>query len=220
MAREFKINFVSDFVCPWCVIGYYRLKKALEITELTDSASIEFHPFQLNPTMSPEGENLREHLMRKIGISQGESENARTMIRNLGEAVGFPFQFYEGSRIYNTFAAHQLSEWSKHDGKQLEVQEALYHAHFHQGRNISDLEELAAIASSSGLDRDEVLYVLKEGALSDKVKTEEKFWRSQGLRGVPTILIDQEFLITGAPEMDVFIQQLKKTRLGAAATGE
>lgn len=113
MLKTIRIDIVSDIVCPWCVIGYKRLCKALDLVQPDISADIYWHPFELNPTMPIQGQNLREHLAEKYGTTPKASEMARATLTQLGKDVGFDFHFTDSMRIYNTRQAHQLLLWHK-----------------------------------------------------------------------------------------------------------
>ena len=52
-----QIDIVSDVVCPWCIVGFLQLDQAL--TREGVQARLRWHPFELNPAMGPEGQNLR-----------------------------------------------------------------------------------------------------------------------------------------------------------------
>ena len=94
-----RIDIVSDVVCPWCVIGFKQLEKALELTAI--AAEIDWHPFELNPHMAEEGENLREHLAAKYGTTREESIRARARLTELGDELGFTFNYSDDMRMYN-----------------------------------------------------------------------------------------------------------------------
>jgi len=112
MTKPLKIDFVSDVSCPWCVVGLGGLEAALErVGDLVD-AEIHFQPFELNPNMPPEGENIVEHVGRKYGATREQSDANRQAIRDRAAAVGFTMATDENSRIYNTFDAHRLLHWS------------------------------------------------------------------------------------------------------------
>ena len=98
MTQHLKIDFVSDIACPWCVIGLRGLQDALaRVSELVQ-ADVIFQPFELNPNMPPEGQNVAEHVAEKFGSSLKESEAARTMIQARAAEVGFDFKISETSR--------------------------------------------------------------------------------------------------------------------------
>ena len=69
MESVIKIDVVSDVVCPWCIIGYKRLEQAIQELGLEDKIELEWQPFELNPNMPAEGENLRQHLAKKYGTT-------------------------------------------------------------------------------------------------------------------------------------------------------
>ncbi|MCV0428549.1 MAG: DsbA family protein, partial [Roseibium sp.] len=98
-----QIDIVSDVVCPWCIVGFRQLEQAIERTGV--SAAIKWHPFELNPDMPAEGENLREHIMRKYGSTAEQSEAARDRLTELGNGLGIDFRFSEDMRMVNTFKA-------------------------------------------------------------------------------------------------------------------
>ena len=101
-----RVDIVSDVVCPWCLIGYKQLEGALQ--ELGISADLHWQPFELNPDMAAEGENLRDHIKRKYGISDTESDANRNRLIEIGNGLGVKFEYTEDSRMVNTFKAHQL----------------------------------------------------------------------------------------------------------------
>src|SRR5690606_27517125 len=122
MAEKLRIDFISDVVCPWCVIGLRALAIALDRV----GADVEFHlqPFELNPDMAPEGENVTEHVARKYGSSAERSQGVRQAIKDHGAALGFTFNTSPESRIWNTFDAHRLLHWADLEGKGLPLKEA------------------------------------------------------------------------------------------------
>src|SRR5262245_35245452 len=125
-----KIDFVTDVVCPWCVIGLKSLEQALERIEGESAAEIHFQPFELNPRMPPEGKELTEHITEKYGSTPEEFERNREGIRARGEALGFTFNLDKRSRIYNTFDAHRLMHWASLEGRPHALQRALFAAYF------------------------------------------------------------------------------------------
>ena len=124
-----RIDFVSDVVCPWCVIGLRNLKEALRRTAGAVDVDLRLQPFELNPDMPAGGENLAERLERKFGRrSPAEMEAAQTQMRERAAAVGFDMAPRPDARIYNTFDAHRLIHWAGLHGRQLELKEALFAA--------------------------------------------------------------------------------------------
>ena len=194
MTTPLRIDIVSDVMCPWCIIGYRQLTRALEATGVAHE--IHWHPFELNPEMPPQGQNTREHIIEKYGSTPEQSEQSRAHMTALGEQLGIDFHFTEDSRMHNTFNAHQLLRWANTRGRQHDLKLALFTAHFTDGRDLSDQAVLADIAGEIGLERAAALAVLDDQSLAPTVREEENFWIQQGIRGVPAMVFDRQHLVT------------------------
>lgn len=203
-----RIDIVSDVVCPWCVIGYHQLRHALAQTAI--AADIHWHPFELNPHIGDEGENLREHLAKKYGTSPEGSSMARDRLTAMGKELGFTFNYADDMRTYNTFRAHQLVKWASEQGRQHELNMALFEAFFTHRRNVGDVTVLADTAAAIGLDRDEALAALRDERHAAEVRREQQFWKSQGIDGVPAIIFEQKHLVTGAQGVATFASLLRQ----------
>lgn len=197
-----RIDIVSDIVCPWCMVGYRQLAEALKQTHTAHE--IHWHPFELNPDMPEEGQNLREHIMEKYGSSQQESDASRIRITEAGAEVGFEFNFTDDTRMHNTFKAHQLLHWAADYGLKHELKQALFAAHFTDNRNISDEEVLADIAEDVGLDREQALAVLADQRYAEVVRTAEQQMQQQGIQSVPAVIFNQRHLVSGAQGVENF----------------
>jgi predicted DsbA family dithiol-disulfide isomerase len=130
-----KIDFVSDVSCPWCAIGLKSLETALDRVSGQVQAELHFQPFELNPQMAPEGQDIVEHLSQKYGISATQIAQNQANIRARGAAVGFEFSQEGRHRIYNTFDAHRLLHWAEEQGRQRELKHALLGAYFTDGQD-------------------------------------------------------------------------------------
>lgn len=203
-----RIDIVSDVVCPWCIIGFKQLEKALIATELT--ADITWHPFELNPQMASQGENLREHTTAKYGTTIEGSAEARTRITAIGEELGFEFNYAEDMRMYNTFLAHQLLHWAGTKGLQHELKMELFSAFFTRRLHIGEPNVLATSAGNIGLDSKEALAILEDGRFAKDIRLEQKYWTDQGITGVPAIIINQRHLVTGAQGVENYMSILEK----------
>lgn len=152
-ANKLQIDIVSDVMCPWCVIGYRQLATALEATGTPHE--IRWHPFELNPDMPREGQNMREHLAEKYGSTREQSEASRATLTQAGADLGFEFRYAEDMRMHNTFNVHQLLHWADQQGRRHDLKMAFFAAHFTDGRDLSDDAVLADVAAEIGLDRSE-----------------------------------------------------------------
>jgi predicted DsbA family dithiol-disulfide isomerase len=195
-----KIDFVSDVSCPWCVIGLKALEAALERLGDEVQAEIHFQPFELNPQMPPEGQDIAEHLAQKYGATAEQSERTREAIRARGEALGF----------YNTFAAHRLLHWAGNEGRQAALKHALFRAYFTDGANPGAHDVLLRAAAEVGLDTARARQVLASGAYAIEVRERERFYQAQGIHAVPAVIVDDRHLIQGGQPVEVFEQALRQ----------
>lgn len=216
MPRPLTIDFVSDVVCPWCVIGLRSLETALARAADVVTAEIRFHPFELNPAMPPEGENIVEHIGRKYGATQEQSAATRAMIRERAAEFGFTMAMTDDSRIYNTFDAHRLLHWAGLNGGQHALKMALFTAYFTEGRNPGDRAVLLAAAEQAGLDAAAAARVLEDGRYGQEVRAEETLWQSRGINAVPAIVLEGRYLISGGQPPEAFEQALRQIAADAA----
>ena len=209
MTKPMRIDFVSDISCPWCVIGLKGLEEALRRVGDLVEAEIHLQPFELNPDMPPEGQNVREHVEQKYGPARGDSSAVRDTIRTRAADVGFVIATSEDSRIYNTFDAHRLLHWAETQGKALPLKTALFEAYFTMGWNPSDPKILIAAAESVGLDIDEARDVLDSGRYAEDVCAAEQLWQSRGIHSVPAIIFNERFLVSGGQSPEAFVQAVR-----------
>lgn len=210
VTKQLRIDFVSDVSCPWCAIGLKSLETALERTQGEVSAELHFQPFELNPGMGPQGQDIGEHIAEKYGATPEQQEQSREMIRQRGEAVGFTFDMTKRGRIYNTFDAHRLLHWAETQGRQRDLKMALFEAYFTRGEDPSSHDTLLRAAESVGLDRGEAEQLLRSGDYADEVREAEQFFQQAGIHSVPAIIINQRHLISGGQPPEVFERALRE----------
>lgn len=201
-----RIDIISDVMCPWCVIGYRQLAAALDAKDVDHE--IHWHPFELNPNMPAEGQDMRAHLIEKYQITPEQSDANRANMSALGDELDFTFNFKDGFRMHNTFNTHQLLHWANEQGRKHDLKQALFAAHFTDGRDLSDASVLVDIAAEIGLDRDEATAVLSDQRFANEVRQEQKFWTQQGISGVPAVVFDQKHLVTGAQGIENYKSML------------
>jgi predicted DsbA family dithiol-disulfide isomerase len=216
MTTPLRIDFVSDVVCPWCVVGLRSLQQALAAVGEAVEAEIHFQPFELNPDMAPEGENTTEHVKRKYGANPERSAASRNAIRESGAALGFQFNYGPESRIWNTFDAHRLLHCAGLEGRQLELKEALFRATFTDQLSASDHDVLARTAASVGLNEARAREVLATDEFASDVRREEMVWRNRGINAVPSVIFNQRWMIQGGQPPQVFEQAIRQIIAGAA----
>lgn len=210
-----KIDFVSDVVCPWCAIGLRSLEIALERLEGVVQATIHIQPFQLNPDMPPEGQDIVEHLSKKYGMSAEQVRANQEAIRERGQAVGFEFRMDRRGRTWNTFDAHRLLHWAGGTGHQLALKHALLTAYFTDGENPGSHDVLLRAAAKVGLDREAARTILAGNDHAVEVRERLDFYAGLGIRAVPSVIIDDRHLIQGGQPPELFEQALRQ--FGTAA---
>ena len=218
MTTQLKIDFVSDVSCPWCVVGLRSLEQALERAGDVVTAAIHFQPFELNPQMPAAGQDITEHLAQKYGSTPEQLRRNQEAIRARGAELGFTFDLGKRSRVYNTFDAHRLLHWAEAEGRQRELKRALFAAYFTDGRNPSDREVLVDLATQVGLDPVRAREVLESGRYTDEVREREQFYGRQGISAVPSVIVNDKYLIQGGQPAEIFEQALRQIAAEAAAT--
>jgi len=207
-APTVQIDIVSDVMCPWCIVGYKQLEQALGAVGV--GAYLRWHPFELNPQMPAEGQNMAEHLAEKYGSTPAQSAENRKRLTDMGRELGFEFNFSDDTRMQNTFLAHQLLTWAQSKGLQHPLKLALLEAHFTHGKNVGDKDVLADVAASVGLDRAEAMEVLTSGSFAAQTREAQQLWTSRGISGVPSMIFEGKYLITGAQGAENYAQLLRK----------
>jgi predicted DsbA family dithiol-disulfide isomerase len=203
-----KLDFISDIVCPWCIVGYKRLQQAIDELGIQSQVDIEWQPFELNPDMPPEGESLPEHISRKYGSSAEDAKRNADQITGLGAELGFEFDFFDGMRIVNTRDAHILLDYAKDHGKQTKLKLRLFDAYFNEQKDISDRRILIQESQSVGLITDELLARLDKVVVREQIEIEEDHWRDRGVTAVPTVVFGSAGALVGAQPVDVYKQAL------------
>jgi predicted DsbA family dithiol-disulfide isomerase len=217
MKIKLKIDFVSDVSCPWCVIGLRALDQALARVSPEVTAELHFQPFELNPAMAAEGQDITEHITEKYGISAEQAEGNREAIRQRGAALGFTFSGSNAagggrSRIYNTFDAHRLLHWaeSQGEGQQRALKEGLFKAYFTDGESPGSHAVLLKLVAEIGLDAVRAADILSSDDYAAEVRERAQFYQSQGIHSVPAIIINDQHLISGGQSVEVFEQALRQ----------
>jgi predicted DsbA family dithiol-disulfide isomerase len=205
-----KIDFVSDISCPWCAIGLNALEEAISRLDNAVAVELHFQPFELNPQMAAEGEEIVGHLSRKYGLTPEQCEQNAEMIRERGEAVGFTFGKGRRQRIYNTFDAHRLLHWAGLEGRQRVLKRALLSAYLTHGENPNDPDLLVRVAGEVGLDADRARAILTSDEHASEVRQRQAFYTGQGIHSVPSVIIDDRHLIQGGQPVEVFERALRQ----------
>jgi predicted DsbA family dithiol-disulfide isomerase len=219
MTHTLKIDVVSDVSCPWCAVGLGALEQALQALDGTVQAELHFQPFELNPQMGAEGQDIGEHLTQKYGSTPEQQQQIRDTIRQRGAEVGFPFNPEGRGRIWNTFDAHRLlylAEVEGAPGQQAALKKALLAACHTRSEAMGDHGVLLACAREAGLDEARVRAVLASDAFTAEVRERQAFYTGNGIHSVPAVIINDRHLISGGQPAAVFEQALRRIAAGEA----
>ena len=219
MTASLKIDFVSDVACPWCAVGLASLERALQQLDGEVTAQLHFKPFELNPQMGPEGQDVGEHLAQKYGSTPEQQAANWEALRQRAAAVGVEFRREGRGRVWNTFDAHRLLYWAGGQGAaaQLALKKALLRAYFGQGRGLADAQVLLQAVEESGLDVAQARDILQGDTYAAQVREEEAFYTSHGIHAVPSVIVNDRHLIQGGQPPEVFAQALRQIAAEAPA---
>ena len=198
MRKKLQIEVASDVVCPWCYIGKRRLEKAIELLQDEYDVEVQWLPFQLNPGLPPEGIPRAEYRKAKFGsLERSRQMDARGSEEGRGEGIEFAFERMETQP--NTTQAHRLIALAENQNA---VVDALFKAHFEQGRNIGDPKVLAEIAAQCGVKG-------WPEAAHDVSKIEEEV-RELGISAVPTFIFERRSGVSGAYPAQTLAQAIRE----------
>ncbi len=201
-----RIDVISDVICPWCYIGKRQIEKALPVLAAEGPVfDVLWHPFQLNPDMPAEGVERRSYRISKFG-SEERSKALDARVTEAAAGVGLEFRLDRLTRTPNTVAAHRVIALAGELGAQDAVVEALFEAYFRNGADLGDIETLADIAATGGLDRDAVRALLGTDAGQDEVLRRDAMARQAGISGVPSFALQGHVLFSGAQPAEEMVR--------------
>ena len=211
------VDIISDVVCPWCIIGYKKLEQAMLRFEGRARFAITWHPFELNPAMPPEGQDIAEHMAQKYGATAEQSKANRERLSNAGANLGFAFNYKPNMRIVNTFNAHRLLHWAGETGHQTDLKLALFKAYFTDHKDVSDHETLIEVTDLVSLDTKRASEILESQEYAQDVRAIEAQWADRFISGVPAFIFNSKYMVPGAQDADVFEQIIGNKVLAKAA---
>ena len=206
---KLKIDIVSDVVCPWCVIGFINLQKAM--SKLSDKVKFEINwkPYELHPEIPENGYDKKLYMQQKFGDLSGKASPYK-QIEKIGKSLGFDFNFSKSKRIPNTFNAHRLLWKAKEFGIQTELSEALFKCYFTEGKDIGSKAVLLEVATKVGMDSKMIQLFLDSKEGGQETADEEMNFIEKSIGAVPTYFINEKYIIQGGQEPETFVSFLNK----------
>ena len=203
---KIKIEQIHDVVCSWCPIGYTYIKAALKQLDNQIEVEFEFLPYELNPEMPKEGESIEDHLKRRNNWNTEELLRYRENLVETAIQAGLTYDFGKRTHYWNTAKAHTLIHFAEKFDKQEQVNRVLIQQYFTEGLNVDDAESLANIASSVGLNRDDVIAAFTSPAIAAEMLEKQARVHSFNVRSVPTFIINDIASVPGSNSVDFFVQ--------------
>jgi predicted DsbA family dithiol-disulfide isomerase len=198
-------------MCPFCYIGKRKFETALTQFQHKENIHIIWKSYQLSPDMKTDPTvNIHEFLAKHKGFSVQEAKEVNEHVAHLAEQVGLKFNF-DKSVVANSFNAHRFAHFAKSFGKQNEAEEKLFYAYFTDGKNIDDYPTLIQIGAEIGLDTSELQQALDSGMYADDVKTDMQEARQIGVRGVPFFVFNRKYAVSGAQNVQTFLETLESS---------
>ncbi len=210
VAPDMKIDIWSDIACPWCYIGKRRLETALADYPHRDSVDITWHSYQLDPTLPEHYDGTEaEYLASRKGmpIEQVKQMFGHVAEQAAGEGLAYDF---DALVVANSARAHELLHLAKEAGHPDAVKEALLSAHFEHGADIGDVDTLVRIGTSTGLDEGSIRAALEDGRYKAAVAADIDMARQIGVTGVPFVVVDMKYAVSGAQPPELFREVLDK----------
>ncbi|CAM4066269.1 DsbA family oxidoreductase [Bordetella tumulicola] len=210
--KKVKIDFVSDVACPWCAVGLGGLLAAVDRIGPELDVQIHMQPFELNPDMPQGGQNTGERLMKKYGYDEARLLENRKVIAERASAVDMPMNQTKDSRSYNTFGAHRLLHWAGTIGQkeQVALKRSLLKTYHFDNLDTSETDVLVQAAREAGLDEALAREVVDSDRYAEEVRADQSKWRQLGISSVPSVIINDKYLLSGGQPPEAFEQALRQ----------
>ncbi len=199
-----RLDIFSDPVCPWCLIGKANLDRAME-SRPNHPFQVQWHPFQLNPEMPKEGVGHVDYLAAKFG-SREKAVQAMLQVAEHAKTAGAEIDMEKVTRLPNTLDAHRVIHWAGIEGRQTAMVARLFKAHWREGADIGDAATLARLAGEVGMEAAAVARLLATDADADDIRARDMDARQKGVNAVPTFLIAQQYVVSGAQPVELWQQ--------------
>jgi predicted DsbA family dithiol-disulfide isomerase len=208
-----KIDYVSDIACPWCAVGLGGLEQAIKKIGDAFEVDVHFQPFELNPDMPPGGQDVFEHLTQKYGKTVEQVRATQNEIKARAAAVGYPFHPEGRKHVYNTFNAHRLLHWAGLEfgaHAQHRLKRELLVTYFQLAVDLDEAQNLLDAVNRAGLDSKRAADILATDEFAADVRAQQMKYTSMGIHSVPSIIINDKYLLQGAQPAEAFEEALRQ----------
>lgn len=207
-----RVDIWSDIRCPFCYIGKHNFEAALEDFDHKDEVEVRWHSFELDPNLeSNNEESTLDYFVKVKGVTKEQAHQMFSRVRQMASDINLDLD-PEKSVVANSFRAHKLLQLAKKRGVANDMKESLFRAHFSEGKDIDDQEDLLEIAASAGIDGETAREALRSQELSAAVRKDEAKAQEIGVQGVPFFVFNNKYGVSGAQPPSTFLDVLKKAR--------
>ena len=198
-----QVDIWSDIVCPFCYIGKANLDAALRQAGVT--ADIRHKAFRLQPGQAPM--RVDDMLAQKYGLTGAAAAVQQRRVVEMAAQAGLEFHL-DGTRIGDTLDGHRLIKFAATQGRDTAMLDRLYRAYFTERRDVLARDSLLDLGEEAGLDRDAMAAMLASDAFAAEVETDQRFASSLNVQGVPFVVFNQRYAVSGARPPDAFLQAM------------
>ena len=210
---KMKVEVWSDIMCPFCYIGKRNYETALKQFTGRSQVEIEWHSFQLDPTIPPSSDqkvSVYQYLADKKGMTYEQSVTMHKGLIQTAKEAGLTYNF-ENAVVANSFDAHKMIQLAKEKGFGDQVEERLFHAYFTEGKDFGKLETLVGLGTDIGLTEEEIIAAIQSDEYAYKVRLDIQEAQNIGVRGVPFFVFNRKYAISGAQPPGFFLQTLEQS---------
>jgi predicted DsbA family dithiol-disulfide isomerase len=205
-----EIALWSDFACPWCALGVYRLETAREQFEHGDEITVVHRSFELDPgAPARRNQTMEEVLAAKYGMNPEQVRAGHNRLTALGAEVGMDFNF-DRIQLGSTFDAHRLAQAARGTASEDSLVKGLFSAYFTEGRLLSDPEVLLDVAATAGIDPERAGAVIAGDDFATEVRADERVAQELGITGVPHFVINDKWAVPGAQDVETMVLALRR----------
>lgn len=209
---KMKIEIWSDIMCPFCYIGKRHLEEALKKFADAGAVEIEWHSYQLDPSMPKEvnTKTVYEYLAERKGITLEQSKAMHQNVIEMAKEAGLHYNF-DSAKVANSFEAHRLIQLAKTQNLGDMAEERFFKAYFIDGKNLCDTLTLIELGKEIGLNENRVKEVLKGTEFTNEVNQDISIANQIGVQGVPFFVFNRKYAVSGAQPVETFLNVLQKS---------
>jgi predicted DsbA family dithiol-disulfide isomerase len=199
----------ADVQCIWCYISSARVRTA--IAEYGAPVDVVYRSFLLTPDAPVDID--ADAARRAHDVVPGRMAQIMAQLRRLTAHEALAYD-PDRTRPTNSRLALELLHHADTRNRRPELMQRLFEAYFAEGRHLGRAEELLTLAEEIGLDRDAAATALADGRHAPEVDADIRRARALGAQGVPFIVVDGRFGLSGAQPVEQLRGVLERAAAG------